>query len=128
MSEPTIEQELSILARRMPNFAEILYKAAKLGQMTGYTPPTQIIWPAGTAYTHLARGNVMRGLDLAHEVREESGQSKWQLSPLEKLLYAVRPGDKPATSEPLKTFLKLLEPYLLYPEKKPAQAEQQSLW
>jgi len=128
MAQSTIDQELAILAVRMPNFAEILYKAAREGRMSGYTPMTEIIWPAGTMYTHLARGNVMRGSELAREVRLELGQSEWLLTPLQKLVWTVRLGDKPATSEPLKQFVDLLKPYLLYPDVKSVQAEQQSLW
>jgi len=107
---------------------EILSKAAREGRMSGYTPMTEIIWPAGTMFTHLARGNVMRGSELAREVRLELGQSEWLLTPLQQLVWAVRPGDKPAISEPLKQFVAFLEPYLLYPGVKPVQVEQQSLW
>ena len=128
MIEPTREQELAILARRMPNFAEILTAAARRGQMTGYEPPTHIIAPAGAIYTHLARGDVLRGVDLGREVSKELGQSEWLCTPLEKLLNTVRPGDKPATSEPLAQFVELLRPYLLYPDKKANKIEQQSLW
>lgn len=127
VSEPTIEQELTILARSFPNFAEILIKAARRGYITGYTPPTQIIDPAGTIYTHLAR-DVLRGIDLAHEVRRELGQSEWIPTPLEKLLSSVRPGDKPATSEPLARFVDLLKPYLLYPDQLAGKPTQERLW
>ncbi len=95
--------------------------------MSGYTPMTEIIWPAGTIYTHLARGNVMRGSELAREVRLELGQSEWSNTPLQNLLWVVRPGDRPATSEPLKVFVALLSAYLLYPDKA-ERATQQSLW
>jgi hypothetical protein len=128
MSEPTREQELKILAARMPNFAEILVKEARAGRMTGYEPMTEIISPAGTIYTHLARGNVLRGVDLAHEVRKALGQSEWLPTSLEKLLLTVRPGDKPHTSEPLKLFVDLLRPHLLYPESAKIQATQERLW
>jgi len=128
MAQSTINQELVCLSRRMPNFAEILSKAAREGRMSGYTPMTEITWPAGTIYTHLARGNVMHAIALAHEIRLELGQSEWVLTPLQNLLWVVRSGDKPATSEPLKQFVDLLKPYLLYRDVKPVQAEQQSLW
>jgi hypothetical protein len=113
-----LAKELTILAGRMPNFAEILHKAAREGRITGYTPPTKYIWPSAAIYTHLARGDVLRGVDLAREIRRELQQNEWLLSPLEKLVHAVRPGDTPATCEALARFTALLRPYLLYPEVK----------
>jgi len=122
-----IEAELTTLAARMKNFAEILVLAAREGRMTGYTPMTKIIWPSGTIYTHLACGNVLRGSDLAREVRKGLGGSEWSMTPLEHLLRQVRPGDTPATSETLAQFVAVLRPYLLQPEK-PMPATQQTLW
>src|SRR6266542_3164058 len=91
MRRCNMDKELAILAARMPNFAEILSKAAREGRVTGYTPPTKIIWPAGEIYTHLARGDVLHGLDLAHEIRRELGQEEYAMTPLQILLSAVRP-------------------------------------
>jgi hypothetical protein len=117
-AQPTA-RELASLSRRMPNFAEILHKAACEGRITGYTPPTKIIWPAGGIYTHLAGGDVLRGGDLAREVRRELGQSEWLLSPLEQLVFPVRPGDKPDTCMPLAKLIDLLRPYLSEAKSKP---------
>ncbi len=50
MSEPTMAQELSLLAGRVPDFAGILTQAAKRGELAGYAPQTQIIAPAGELY------------------------------------------------------------------------------
>jgi hypothetical protein len=124
----TIDQELILLKGRMLNFAEILYSAAREGRIAGHTPMTHNIWPSGTIYTHLARGDFMRGRDLAYEIRVELGQSKWNPSPLQLLVGTVQPGDKPATSEPLAHFVELLRPYLLSPDTKLPKAEQQRLW
>jgi hypothetical protein len=125
---PTIEQELTLLKARMPNFAEILFSAAREGKIAGHIPMTHNIWPAGTIYTHLARGDFMRGRDLAYEIRVELGQSKWNPSPLQLLVGTVQPGDKPATSESLAQFVELLRPYLLVPDINPVWVEQQRLW
>jgi hypothetical protein len=122
-----IEEELSALAAKMKNFAEILVLATREGRMTGYTPMTEIIWPAGTIYTHLECGNVLRGSDLSREVRKGLGGSEWLMTPLQHLLRSVRPGETPATNEALAQFVEVLRPYLLYPEKIPP-AIQQKLW
>ena len=126
--EPTVEQELTILARRFPHFAKVLEEAALFGRMSGYSPMTTIIWPAGTISVHLAHGNAIRSLALVEEICQELHSSPLRLTPLQKLLWAVRAGDKPATSEPLKRFVDLLQPYLPTSEMKAIQATQLFLW
>ena len=136
MSEPTLEQELTLLAQHLPAFAQVLLHAMQRGLIHGAPPVTQIIWPAGDAYQHLAHGDDRQGRELAHAVRQDLGMSEWLFTPMERLLSGVRPGARPAFSPldgPLVMLAQALHPFLSPSSQQgqatvPLLASQPNLW